>query len=56
MERTKINNPLYTKEFVDGRIILDPQEKKYDPSTLSLFIDKFFPEDIKYRIVQLTQS
>lgn len=44
------------KKFLDGQIILDAQQKNYDPGILSAFIDKFFTEDIKNRIVQLTQS
>lgn len=44
------------KKYLDGNIIHRPQKKKYDPATLSSFIDKFFSDEIKNRIIQLTQS
>ncbi len=44
------------KKFIDGEVISEAALKKYDPATLSSFIEKFFPDEIKNRIVQLTQS
>jgi hypothetical protein len=44
------------KKFLDGKVILEAKDLKYEPSTLSSFIEKFFPEDIKNRMMQMTQS
>lgn len=44
------------KKFIDGKIILEPKDLNYDPNTLSLFIERFFPDDIKNRLMQMTQS
>lgn len=44
------------KKFVSGKVILEATEMSYDPSTLSAFIERYFPEDIKNRLMQITQS
>jgi len=44
------------KEFLNGKIILEAKDLKYDPNTLSLFIDRFFPDDVKHRLMTMTQS
>ena len=44
------------KQYIDGSIILEAKLLKYDPATLSLFIERFFPEDIKNRLINMTQS
>lgn len=44
------------KKFLDGKILLEAKDLKYDSSTLSLFIDRFFPDEIKHRLMTMTQS
>jgi len=44
------------KKFVSGQIILKAKELSYDPQTLSSFIERFFPEDVKHRLMHMTQS
>lgn len=44
------------KQFISGQIVLEAKELSYDPQTLSSFIERFFPEDIKNRLMQMTQS
>jgi len=41
------------KKFLDGKIILEAKELGYEPNTLSLFIDKFFPDSIKHRLTTM---
>jgi len=42
------------KEHIEGEIILEAKRQEPDPPTLSTFIDKFFPDDIKKRIIERT--
>jgi hypothetical protein len=44
------------KKYLDGQIILEAKPKGYDPGTLSNFIERFFPEEVKNRISVLTHS
>jgi hypothetical protein len=44
------------KKFINGKVILEAKNLKYDPNTLSLFIERYFPEDIKNRLMHMTQS
>jgi len=44
------------KTEIDGKIILEAKQMKYDPGTLSSFIDKFFPEEVKNSLIQKTSS
>jgi hypothetical protein len=44
------------KTEIDGKIILEAKQMKYDPSTLSAFIEKFFPEEVKNSLIQKTSS
>ncbi|RJP78790.1 MAG: hypothetical protein C4522_12130 [Desulfobacteraceae bacterium] len=44
------------KKFVSGKVILEASQTEYDPSMLSAFIGRYFPDEIKNRLMQLTQS
>ncbi|MCD1655984.1 hypothetical protein K7J14_14895 [Treponema zuelzerae] len=44
------------KTELNGKIILEAKQMKYDPATLSTFIDKFFPEETKNSLIQKTSS
>ncbi len=42
------------REHVEAEVILEAKRQEPDPSTLSAFIDRFFPDDTKKRIVERT--
>ncbi|OGU13365.1 MAG: hypothetical protein A2X61_14790 [Ignavibacteria bacterium GWB2_35_12] len=44
------------KKYIDGDIILEAKELGYDPEILSQFIEKFFPNEIKDRLLRMTNS
>jgi hypothetical protein len=44
------------KTFLTGQVILEAKETSYDPATLSSFIERFFPEEVKNRLMHMTQS
>ncbi len=44
------------KKYIDGNIILVAKNLKYDPATLSSFIERFFPDEIKNRLSEMTRT
>ena len=44
------------KKRVEGKVHLEARVLSYDPPTLSNFIDKYFPDEVKNRLRQITQS
>jgi hypothetical protein len=46
----------HQKTIIEGEIILEAKPMKYDPATLSDFIERFIPDEIKNAIISRTNS